>query len=116
MNTNLYTLALSSHAPAREAGQAFQEAATIQRSKLNEPDDAANTNQEAFKVLRKEDPESAATFLKSAIDHYTTKGNFRRAATQQQYLAELYEQEIGDNKRAVEAYVGFGLRSVDTIG
>lgn len=40
-----------------------------------------------------------------AIQHYTSKGNFRRAATQQQNLAEIYEIEIGDMKKAVEAYV-----------
>ena len=42
--------------------------------------------------------------LQQAISHYCNKGNFRRAATQQQNLAEVYEVEIGDQKRAVEAY------------
>ena len=42
--------------------------------------------------------------LQSAIHHYTSKGNFRRAATQQQNLAEVFEVEIGDQKRALEAY------------
>lgn len=42
--------------------------------------------------------------LQQAINHYTLKGNFRRAATHQQNLAEVYETEIGDQKRAVEAY------------
>ena len=42
--------------------------------------------------------------LQQAIGHYTMKGNFRRAATHQQNLAEVYEVEIGDQKRAVEAY------------
>jgi len=42
--------------------------------------------------------------LQQAINHYTSKGNFRRAATQQQNLAEIYEVEIADEKRAVEAY------------
>jgi alpha-soluble NSF attachment protein len=32
------------------------------------------------------------------------KGNFRRAATHQQNLAEVYEVEIGDQKKALEAY------------
>ena len=39
-----------------------------------------------------------------AVNHYTGKGNFRRAATQQQNLAEIYEVEIADQKRALEAY------------
>jgi alpha-soluble NSF attachment protein len=42
--------------------------------------------------------------LDQAISHYTLKGNFRRAATHKQNLAELYELEIGDMKRATEAY------------
>ncbi len=42
--------------------------------------------------------------LSSAINHYTMKGNFRRAATHQQNLAEVYEVEIGDQKRAIDAY------------
>ena len=39
-----------------------------------------------------------------AIQHYTSKGNFRRAATQQQNLAEIYEVEIGDMRKALQAY------------
>ncbi|KAL8763061.1 MAG: hypothetical protein Q9194_007427 [Teloschistes cf. exilis] len=88
----------------KEAGQAFERAASIQTSKLSEPDDAANTLTEAYKSYRKTDPEDAARVLSQAINHYTSKGNFRRAATNQQNLAEIYEIELGDNKRAVEAF------------
>jgi alpha-soluble NSF attachment protein len=59
---------------------------------------------EAFKSYRKTDPEDAARVLEKAIKHYTSKGNFRRAATNQNQLAELYELEVGDSKRACEAY------------
>lgn len=34
----------------------------------------------------------------------TSKGNFRRAATHKQNLAEIYELEIGDQKKAIESY------------
>jgi len=88
----------------KEAGQAYEKAADIQKNKLNEPDDAANTLQEAFKVYKKTDPEDAARVLESAINHYTSRGNFRRAATQKQNVAEVYEVEIGDMKRAMAAY------------
>jgi alpha-soluble NSF attachment protein len=60
--------------------------------------------QEAFKVYRKSDPEDAARVLSAAIQHYVLKGNLRRAATQQQHLAEVYEVELGDTKKALEAY------------
>ncbi|KAI9706342.1 MAG: hypothetical protein M1836_003347 [Candelina mexicana] len=88
----------------KEAGLAFERAASIQTKNLNEPDDAANTLVEAFKTYRKTDPEDAARVLDAAINHYTMKGNFRRAATHKQNLAELYEVELGDQKRAVESY------------
>ncbi|KAJ5899340.1 hypothetical protein N7495_004084 [Penicillium taxi] len=88
----------------KEAGQTFEKAASIQTQHLNEPDDAANLLQDAFKVYRKSDPEDAARVLSAAINHYVLRGNLRRAATQQQYLAELYEVELGDMKRALDAY------------
>lgn len=53
----------------KEAGQAFEKAANIQTSKLNEPDDAANTLVEAFKVYKKTDPLDAARCLDVAINH-----------------------------------------------
>jgi hypothetical protein len=59
------------------------------------------TKTEAY---RKDDPEAAARCLDKAITHYCSKGNFRRAATHKQNLAELYEVELGDNSRAAAAY------------
>ncbi|EEH23040.1 hypothetical protein PABG_05251 [Paracoccidioides brasiliensis Pb03] len=88
----------------KEAGMAFEKAAAVFTKNLNEPDDAANVLTEAFKVYRKTDPEDAARVLQVAIQHYISKGNFRRAATHQQNLAEIYEVEIGDESRALEAY------------
>ncbi len=88
----------------KEAGQAFERAAAIQTNNLKEPDDAAQTLTEAYKSYRKDEPEDAARVLEQAIHHYTLKGNFRRAATHKQSLAELYEVELGDQKRAMEAY------------
>lgn len=55
-------------------------------------------------MYRKSDPEDAARVLSNAIQHYVLRGNLRRAATQQQYLAEVYEVELGDMKKALEAY------------
>ncbi|KAK5073151.1 vesicular-fusion protein S17 [Lithohypha guttulata] len=87
-----------------EAGQAFEKAAAIQRDKLNEPGDMANSLTECFKVYRKDSPQDAVRVLQQAIQHYTSSGNFRRAATHQQNLAEVYEVEIGDQKSALQAY------------
>lgn len=82
----------------------LERAAEIYTKNLNEPDDAANTLTEAFKVYRKSEPEDAARVLQLAIQHYIFKGNFRRAATHQQNLAEVYEVELGDEAKALEAY------------
>jgi len=104
---DLYTQAANAFRMAKqnkEAGQAFEKCAAIQKDKLNEPDDAANTLTEAFKVYKKTDPLDAARCLDFAVNHYTSKGNFRRAATQKQNLAELYETEVGDQKKAIESY------------
>jgi alpha-soluble NSF attachment protein len=88
---------------AKEAGQAFESAAAIQTKHLNEPDDAANTLVEAFKVYRKSEPAEAARVIDAAINQYTAKGNFRRAATHKQNQAEVFE-ELGEQKKAIEAY------------
>ncbi|KAI1418237.1 TPR-like protein [Hypoxylon sp. FL1857] len=88
----------------REAGQAFEKAAAVQSKQLNEPDDAANTLVDAFKVYRKENPEDAVRCLDVAISQYCKKGNFRRAAQHKESMGEIFENEIGDTKRALECY------------
>lgn len=72
-----------------------------------------------LEAYRKDDPEAAARVLDKgkstmeseahhwcikAIAHYCSKGNFRRAATHKQNLAELFEVELGDEARAAAAY------------
>lgn len=87
-----------------EAGKAFEQAAQVQTSKLNESDDAANTYVDAFKAYRKDAPNDAVRCLKVAIDRYCAKGNFRRAASHSENMAEVYETQLGDTKKAVECY------------
>lgn len=58
---------------------------------------------DAFKAYRKTDAQSAVRCVKVAIQRYCAKGNFRRAASQQEALAEVYEQELNDPKSALEA-------------
>lgn len=88
----------------REAGQAFEKAAQVQLNNLKDPDDAANTYVDAFKVYRQDNPEDAARCLDFSINQYCTKGNFRRAASHKENLGELFENQLGDMKRALEAY------------
>jgi len=110
---DLYIQAANAFRMAKEgraAGAAFEKAGSIQLENLNEPDDFANTMTDAFKAYRKDSPEDAARCLEKAITHYASKGNFRRAATHKQNLAELYEAEVQPGKeiegraRAAAAY------------
>ena len=87
-----------------EAGKAFEKAAQIQTQNLKEPDDAANTLVDAFKAYRKEDPAAAARCLSVSIDRYCAKGNFRRAAGHKETLGDLYENDLGDIKSALQCY------------
>ncbi|KAL2128249.1 hypothetical protein VTI74DRAFT_9452 [Chaetomium olivicolor] len=87
-----------------EAGKCFIAAAGIHKDKLNEPDDAANLMVDAFKVLRKVDPEKALECILAAIGRYEAKGNFRRAASHLENAAEMLEVEMNQRKRAIEYY------------
>lgn len=39
-----------------------------------------------------------------AIKRYTAKGNFRRAASHMENMAEVIETQLGDLKRAMKCY------------
>lgn len=41
----------TNYTPGKEAGEAFEKAAQVQKQHLNEPDDEANTLTEAFSTL-----------------------------------------------------------------
>lgn len=83
---------------------AYEKAASIEENKpIEEPLDAANTLQDAFKAYGKSSPEDAARVLNKAINFYLLK-NPRRAATQLQALAKHYEELMGDERQAMEAY------------
>ncbi|KAF1949194.1 TPR-like protein [Byssothecium circinans] len=87
----------------KEAGEAFEKAASVQRQQLNEPDDEASTLVNAFKAYRKDDPESAVRCVEKVIAHYCSKGYFNRAAKQKEQLSNLFEVELHDNARAAAA-------------
>lgn len=83
---------------------AFEKAASIEENKpIDEPLDAANTLQDAFKAYGKSSPEDAARVLQKAINFYLLK-NPRRAATQLQALAKHCEELLGDEQQAMESY------------
>ncbi|CCG83382.1 Putative uncharacterized protein [Taphrina deformans PYCC 5710] len=87
----------------RDAGAAFEKAAAMQL-KTDEADDAANTYVEASKCYRKEDPSKCVQVLELAVDRFTKRGNFRRGANYRQQVAEIYELDLMDAPKAMEAY------------
>lgn len=104
---SLYTQAANGYRiqkNGKEAGQCFELAARIHGDKLNEPNDMAQAYIDAAKAYRQTDPEDSARAMSLAVDHYLRSGNFRRAASYKEQLAELYETSIGDVSKARAAY------------
>ena len=92
----------------KEAGQALERAAQIQADKINEPDDAANTWQEAFKSYRKTDPQDAARVLQFAINHYTSKvslqNNFHLPMGLILFVFRAISEELLHNNKVLRKY------------
>jgi hypothetical protein len=59
---------------------------------------------DAFKVLRKDNPQKALDCIDQAIMRYTSKGNFRRAASHKENAGEMLEQDLNDRVRAMQYY------------
>jgi alpha-soluble NSF attachment protein len=87
-----------------EAGKAFEKAAKVHDENLKEPNDAANAMVDAFKVYKQEQPEDAVRCLEFSIGQYCKTGSFRRAAQHKEAMGEVFETQLGDTKRALEAY------------
>ncbi|KAA8911546.1 putative vesicular-fusion protein sec17 [Sphaerosporella brunnea] len=91
-----------------QAARILERASQIQ-IEVGEPDDAANSLVQASQCytakpdLLPEDATNAARLLRGAITHYTSKGNFRRAASYEEKLADMLEK-AGDAQSAVEAF------------
>ena len=87
-----------------QGGSALESAARISTEKLNEPLDAVNIYNEAFKLYHEVKPERAAWALEQAITRQKTLGRWRPAATNTESLAQHYQQVLGNNQKAIEAY------------
>jgi alpha-soluble NSF attachment protein len=87
-----------------QAGSALESAARICTDNLEEPLDAVNIYNEAFKLYHEVQPEKAATMLEQAINKQKQLGRWRPAATNTESLAQHYQQVLGNNTKAIEAY------------
>ena len=80
------------------------QAATLYRDSLKETIEWADCIDKASKAYRKTSPSDAARTLTALINFRKSEGEFRRATKPQQELAELYENELQDTAKAIEAY------------
>lgn len=86
------------------AGDAFTKAASFQ-IKASSEDEASNVYVDAYKSYKAgAAPHEAANALVCAVDLFTKKGQFRRAANFKFELGEMYEQDLADFKNAIECF------------
>ncbi|GMM58958.1 Sec17 protein [Maudiozyma humilis] len=86
------------------AGDAFTKAASYQ-IKGGSEDEASNVYVDAYKSYKAgAAPHEAANALVCAVDLFTKKGQFRRAANFKFELGEMYEQDLADFKSAIECF------------
>lgn len=88
-----------------EAALAFDKAAAVEKGDLKDPIDAANTLYEAAKMYKDaHNPERQASILTELVNHYTSKGDFRRATRFEEELAKIYKDSLNDPISAMEAF------------
>lgn len=91
----------------KKAGECFEKAAEAQL-KADSKDEAASTLVDAFKAYKQEDAASAARCLERAIEFFTLRGQFRRAANFKMDIAQIYEEELFDIPKALQSYQDAG--------
>lgn len=89
------------------AGKAFEKAASLQKQ-TDAKEEVANTLIEAYKAFRNDSPQDAARVLAESVHLFTLRGQFRRAAQYEMDLGELYENELDNADKAIQAYENAG--------
>lgn len=89
------------------AGKAFEKAASLQKQ-TDAKEEVANTLIEAYKAFRTDSAQDAARVLAEAVHLFTLRGQFRRAAQYEMDLGELYENELDNADKAIQAYENAG--------
>lgn len=87
----------------KEAGDAYFQAAGCQLQ-CHENDEAATSFVSASKCYKKTSPLEAIQSLQQAIQLLTERGRFQTAANHQKVIAEIYESDLIDIEKALEAY------------
>ncbi|KAG6336093.1 hypothetical protein ID866_2990 [Astraeus odoratus] len=86
----------------REAGDAHAREAEC-REKCNELNEAANAWWNAAKAYKKGYPDLAVQALSQTITHLTRAGRFRQAADREKEIAQIYQHELQDLRKACES-------------
>lgn len=83
----------------REAGDAYAREAEC-REKCKELNEAANAWWNAAKAYKRGHPDLAVQALGQTITHLTSSGRFRQAADREKEIAQIYQFELHDLRRA----------------
>ena len=84
------------------AGQAYERAATVYKTS-DYSDYSAGCLEKASSAYMGFDNQAAARCLQAAIDGLAEGGHFSRAASYQETLSQLYQKQMKDPGRAIEA-------------
>jgi len=87
----------------KEAGDAYYQAAGC-LILIQENDEATTSYINASKCYKKSSPMEAVNSLKQAIQFLIEKGKLNQAANHQKTIAEIYETDLMDVEKALEAY------------
>ncbi|KAI6047673.1 soluble NSF attachment protein [Pisolithus marmoratus] len=86
----------------REAGDAYAREAEC-REKCKEINEAANAWWNAAKAYKRGHPDLAVQALGQTITHLTSSGRFRQAADREKEIAQIYQHELNDLRRACDS-------------
>ncbi|ODV95626.1 hypothetical protein PACTADRAFT_81012 [Pachysolen tannophilus NRRL Y-2460] len=88
------------------AGKLFEKASESYL-KASSPDEAGNILVESYKAYKNTSPADAARCLSKAIEHFTSRGQFRRAANFKCDLGDLYLL-VNDKESAIKSFEDAG--------
>ncbi|KAF8560318.1 TPR-like protein [Imleria badia] len=86
----------------RDAGDAFAREAEC-RERCKEVNEAANAWWNAAKAYKRGYPDLAIQALSQTITHLTTSGRFRQAADREKEIAQIYQHELSDIRKACDS-------------
>lgn len=87
------------------SGKAFERAAEVYSTISDQTYEAASKWSDAGKAYKNVDSSKAIVPFQNAIEHYAQSARFQQCARLQKDLGELYENDLRDQKAALDAYI-----------